>query len=241
MTLNLRQSLVTSSCVSWLKPVCVNATLVGQMDAWLDTRREAKGQTIGALFSEEQGQCRPAPTPFAPEATTLATVTPRALIRLEGAVYSVWTRWVGLDVLVSVGATTVTIVGRDGMHVIHPRKRSGSGRSTTGITSRSYSTAQMTYDLRRLRLKGLIHRSPRRIATPPPATVSKSRSSTASSISASFGPSGTPCFPTPTTCRGPCAPPSTNSMPKSRNFTRRLLLPREKLASIVTLSHLESV
>ena len=30
-----------------------------------------------------------APTPFAPEATTLATVSPRALVRLEGAFYSV--------------------------------------------------------------------------------------------------------------------------------------------------------
>jgi hypothetical protein len=103
----------------------INATLLAQMDGRLDTPREARGQTIGALFTEEQGQCRPAPTPFAPEATTLATVTPRALIRLEGAVYSVWTRWAGLDVLVRVGATTLTIVGRDGLHVTHPRKRFG--------------------------------------------------------------------------------------------------------------------
>jgi len=103
----------------------INATLLAQMDARLDTPREAKGQTIGSLFTEEQGQCRRAPTPFAPEATTLATVTPRALIRLEGAVYSVWTRWAGLDVLVRIGATTLTILGRDGVHVIHPRKRFG--------------------------------------------------------------------------------------------------------------------
>jgi transposase len=103
----------------------INAALLAQMDARRDTPREPKGQTIGALFTEEQRQCRPAPTPFAPEATTLATVTPRALIRLEGAVYSVWTRWASLDVLVRVGATSVTIVGRDGIPVIHPRKRFG--------------------------------------------------------------------------------------------------------------------
>ena len=70
----------------------INATLLAQMDARLDTPRDADGPDHRrALFTEEQRQCRPAPTPFAPEATTLATVTPRALVRLEGAVYSVWT------------------------------------------------------------------------------------------------------------------------------------------------------
>ena len=103
----------------------INGTLLAEMDARRDTPRDATGQTIGDLFTEEQRQCRPAPTPFAPEATTLATVTPRALIRLEGAVYSVWTRWAGLDVVVRVGATTLTIVGRDGIRVMHPRKRFG--------------------------------------------------------------------------------------------------------------------
>jgi transposase len=103
----------------------INEALLAQMDARLTTPREARGQTIGGLFTEEQRQCRSAPVPFAAEATTLATVTPRALIRLEGAVYSVWTRWAGLDVVVRVGATTVTIVGRDGSRVTHPRKRFG--------------------------------------------------------------------------------------------------------------------
>jgi transposase len=103
----------------------INAILLAQMDARLDTTRDAAGQTIGERFAEEQRHCRPAPTPFAPEATTFATVSPRALVRLEGAVYSVWTRWAGLDLVVRTGATTVTIVGRDGRHVTHPRKRFG--------------------------------------------------------------------------------------------------------------------
>ncbi len=103
----------------------INATLLAQMDARLDTTRDAAGRTIGDRFTEEQRQCRRAPTPFAPEATTFATVSPRALVRLEGAVYSVWTRWVGLDLVVRLGATMVTLVGRDGVCVTHPRKRFG--------------------------------------------------------------------------------------------------------------------
>jgi len=103
----------------------INATLLAQMDARLDTTRDAAGHTIGVRFAEEQRQCRGVPLPFAPEATTFATVSPRALVRLEGAVYSVWTRWAGLDLVVRIGATTVTIVGRDGLHVTHPRTRFG--------------------------------------------------------------------------------------------------------------------
>jgi hypothetical protein len=69
------------------------------MDARL-TRRDAAGHTIGARFTEEQRLFRLAQLPFAAEATTLAT--PRALVRLEGAMYSVLTRWAGLDLVVRV-------------------------------------------------------------------------------------------------------------------------------------------
>lgn len=103
----------------------INATLLAQMDARLATTRDAAGQTIGARFTEEQRLFRRVSAPFASEATTLATVTPRALVRLEGAVYSVWTRWAGLDLVIRIGASSVTIVGRDGTHVQHPRKRFG--------------------------------------------------------------------------------------------------------------------
>ncbi len=103
----------------------INAALLAQMDARLALTRDAAGQTIGARFTEEQRLFRLVPIPFASEATTLATVTPRALVRLEGAVYSVWTRWAGLDLVIRIGASTVTIVGRDGTHVQHPRKRFG--------------------------------------------------------------------------------------------------------------------
>ena len=103
----------------------INVTLLAQMDARLGTTRDAAGQTIGARFAEEQRLFRLVPTPFASAATTLATVTPRALVRLDGAAYSVWTRWAGLDLVVRVGPSTVTIVGRDGTCVRHPRLRFG--------------------------------------------------------------------------------------------------------------------
>ena len=34
-------------------------------------------------------------------------------------------RWAGLDLVVRTGATTVTIIGRDGTPIAHPRRRFG--------------------------------------------------------------------------------------------------------------------
>jgi transposase len=103
----------------------INDRLLARMDARLETTRDATGQTIGRRFADEHRLCRRVPLPFTPEATTLATVSPRALVRLEGAVYSVPSRWAGLDLVVRIGATTVTIVGRDGTPIAHPRRRFG--------------------------------------------------------------------------------------------------------------------
>lgn len=103
----------------------INAALLARLDSRLETKRDVAGQSIGARVLEEQRLFRPTPLPSEAEATTFATVTPRAIVRLEGAVYSVPSRWAGLDLVVRVGATTVTIVGKDGTRIRHPRKRFG--------------------------------------------------------------------------------------------------------------------
>jgi transposase len=98
----------------------INATLVASLDARLTST-----PTIGARFAEEQRGWRPVSEPFVAEATTFVTISPRALGRVEGAWYSVPCRWAGLDLVVRIGPTTVTIVGRDGTPIRHPRKRFG--------------------------------------------------------------------------------------------------------------------
>ena len=103
----------------------INHALVASLDARLDTGRDGLGRTIGARFTEEALQLRPAPPDFVAEATTVCTISPRALARVEGATYSVPSRWAGLDLIVRIGPTTVTIVGREGAGIPHPRKRFG--------------------------------------------------------------------------------------------------------------------
>ena len=92
------------------------------------SRLDARLTTTPAMatrFLEEQRAWRPVPEPFAAEATTLVTVSPRALVRLDGAYYSVPCRWAGRDLVVHVGPNTVTIMGHDGTRIRHPRKRFG--------------------------------------------------------------------------------------------------------------------
>jgi transposase len=103
----------------------INQALLARMDARLSTGRDGAGDTIGTRFAVEAPTFRPLPAPFVAEATTFVTVSPRALARLEGAVYSVPCRWAGLDLVARVGATTIAIVGPDQMVVRHPRQRFG--------------------------------------------------------------------------------------------------------------------
>jgi transposase len=118
-----RQALVPIPSAPTL--AAINEALLARMDARLETGRDVAGETIGTRFAKEIPHFRPLPAAFVAEATTVGTVSPRALVRLEGAVYSVPCRWAGLDLIARIGATLVTIVGRDGTRIVHPRKRFG--------------------------------------------------------------------------------------------------------------------
>lgn len=103
----------------------INATLLVGLDARLSEGRDVEGQTIGDRWAQEQPHLRAVPPPFLATATTVCGVSPRALIRVEGATYSVPCEWAGLDVTAHVGPTRVAISGPDGASVDHARKRFG--------------------------------------------------------------------------------------------------------------------
>lgn len=62
---------------------------------------------------------------FDARATYVTIATRQAVVRIEGAIYSVPSAWAGLDATAYVGPVQVTIVGRDGSEVRHPRMRFG--------------------------------------------------------------------------------------------------------------------
>jgi hypothetical protein len=117
-----------------LTPIPSAPTLAAINEALLARIGELPGSSrAGMAPATRSGRASPSKAPafrvlpaaFVADATTFVTVSPRALVRLEGPVYSVPCRWAGLDLVARVGATNVTIVGRDHTRIPHPRKRFG--------------------------------------------------------------------------------------------------------------------
>jgi transposase len=96
------------------------ATISAAMMARLDTR-------IDATFADERAVMLPLPSaPFgSARCAPSASVSRRSLVKLDGAVYSVWSTWAGLDVTGYVGVDEVAIVGPDGSRVVHARQPFG--------------------------------------------------------------------------------------------------------------------
>jgi transposase len=109
----------------------VNERLLARLDERQgEVRSHGDGRTIGERFAEERGAMLPLPErPFRARRTHHVEVSPRSLVTVEGAVYSVPCEWVGHMIAAHVGATQVELVSprRDeaGRIVVVPRKRFG--------------------------------------------------------------------------------------------------------------------
>jgi transposase len=106
----------------------ISRQLVAKLDARAGEQRDAQGLSILERFNDERGRMLPLPErPFRAAALRLPSVTRRALVKLEGAVYSVPCRWAGLDVTAYIGVDDVEIVGPTG--TVHHRRAQFGGRS----------------------------------------------------------------------------------------------------------------
>ncbi|MCB9563164.1 MAG: IS21 family transposase [Kofleriaceae bacterium] len=104
----------------------VSAQLLARLDARAATKRDSERRTVAERFADEQARMLPLPpTAFRAAVVHHPRVWRRSLVRVEGAFYSVWSEWAGLDVRAFAGADTIEIVGPDERVVIHPRVRPG--------------------------------------------------------------------------------------------------------------------
>jgi transposase len=96
------------------------ATVSAALLARLDTRATP-------AFADERASMLPLPSTPHGSARCVpgASVSRRSLVKLDGAVYSVWSTWAGLDVTAYVGVDEVSLVGPDGARVTHVRQPFG--------------------------------------------------------------------------------------------------------------------
>jgi transposase len=103
----------------------ISAALLTRLDAGVETRRDPDGRSVADRYVDERAAMLPAPTTdFIAARFAAAVVSRRALVKVDGAVYSVWSTWAGLDVNVYAGVDEITIVGPDD-RVVHRRARFG--------------------------------------------------------------------------------------------------------------------
>jgi len=104
----------------------ISAGLLARLDARMHDTRDADGRSIDDRFAVEREHMLPLPGGrFVAAAFRSPTVTRRSLVQVEGAYYSVWSAWAGLDVSAYVGVDTVELVGPDMRRVVHARQRFG--------------------------------------------------------------------------------------------------------------------
>lgn len=104
----------------------ISAELLARLDARAATKRDAERRTVAERFAEERTKMLPLPeTSFRAAVLHHPRVWRRSLVRIDGAFYSVWSEWAGLDVRAYAGADTIEIVGPDDRRVVHPRVRAG--------------------------------------------------------------------------------------------------------------------
>ena len=104
----------------------ISAELLAGLDARAASRHDVDNRTIAERFLDERARMLSLPaTPFRAAVLHHPRVWRRSLVRVDGAFYSVWSEWAGLDVRVFAGADTIEIVGPDDRRVAHPRVRAG--------------------------------------------------------------------------------------------------------------------
>ena len=103
----------------------ISEKLLQDLETQAGRKRRRDGQTVQEIFEQERQLLRPLPAvPFDPRAVEAVTVSRSALVRVQGAQYSVPSHWKLLDATAYVGVEQVSIVCR-GEETVVPRQPKG--------------------------------------------------------------------------------------------------------------------
>jgi hypothetical protein len=99
--------------------------LLLNLEQAFNERRDVEGRSANELWAEEHARLLPLPaTPFEVRRVVPVEVSSQALVRIEGASYSVPSRWARLKATAYVGVDDIRLVCM-GESVTHPRQRYG--------------------------------------------------------------------------------------------------------------------
>jgi hypothetical protein len=98
----------------------ISSALLARLDLQI-----AEGDRAAKFEIERQHSLELPTVCFDARATHLVVATRQSVVRVECAIYSVPSTWAGLDATAHVGPASITIVGRNGAKVLHPRVRFG--------------------------------------------------------------------------------------------------------------------
>ena len=99
--------------------------LLGRLEEEARRKVNAEGKSVPERFGEEIEKMRPLPpVPFQVATAVPVSVRSTSVVKVEGAWYSVPSRWARLDATAHVGVEEVRILCR-GKEVTHPRERFG--------------------------------------------------------------------------------------------------------------------
>jgi transposase len=104
----------------------ISRQLLADLDAAFAARRDAAGKPASELWAQERAQLAALPgTSFEVRKPVPVEISSRAMVRLEGASYSVPSRWARLNATAYLGVDDVRITCMD-ESVTHPRARLGT-------------------------------------------------------------------------------------------------------------------
>lgn len=104
----------------------ISRQLLADLDATFATRRDATGKSATELWGEERAHLLPLPAArFEVRKPVPVQISSRSMIQIEGAWYSVPSRWARLDATAYLGVDDVRITCM-GESVTHPRMRFGT-------------------------------------------------------------------------------------------------------------------
>ena len=104
----------------------IAAALVQNLDAAADTRADPQGRTVAQRFSEERALFRALPQrPFEARQVEPVAVSRQALVRVDGAQYSVPSHWSGTQATAYVGVADVVLEWREERITVVKQPRGG--------------------------------------------------------------------------------------------------------------------